>query len=236
MGYGGTALLRMVERKKSGVLNSVRRVMDVGAQATSATAGYVRPFLDAFCPRKVSDREVDDVVARTYTRFLWEVCGVEYTCIGLGEGLDCVHLDLNYDATPPKYVNAFDLVTNCGTTEHVINQLNSFRVIHEMTRPGGLMFHDVPWAGMSTHGFFNYKPTFFSNLAARNRYRWVGMWLRRQGSEQSIPLEMPLREFPNRFEMEDAMILIVFQKTVDAKFQLPMEVDGAIPAAFAARY
>jgi hypothetical protein len=28
---------------------------------------------------------------------------------------------------------------NCGTTEHVLNQLNAFRLIHDATAVGGLM-------------------------------------------------------------------------------------------------
>ena len=67
-------------------------------------------------------------------------------------------LDLNYDDVPAAHRNRYDLTTNCGTTEHVVNQMNSFRIIHDMTKPGGFMLHDLPWSGMYNHGLFNYKP------------------------------------------------------------------------------
>ena len=236
MGYGGTALLRLAELRKSGVMGKIKRVMDVGAQRTSATADYVRPFVEAFAPRKPSDKEVATLVSKEYARFVWEFCDIEYKCIDLGANLDCIFLDLNFDSLPSKFANQFDLVTNCGTTEHVVNQLNSFKLIHEMTKPGGFMFHDVPWAGMNTHGFFNYKPTFFSNLAARNGYNWVGMWLRKQGSTQQIPVEMPLKDHPHQFAMDDGMILCIFQKMSDKPFALPSEVDGPMPKGFEHRY
>jgi hypothetical protein len=236
MGYGGTALLRLAELRKAGVLTKIKRVMDVGAQLTSATANYVRPFVEAFGSRKPTDRDIDNLVAKAYSRYLWEYCDIEYKCIDLGANLDCIFLDLNFDQLPAKLANYFDLVTNCGTTEHVVNQVNSFKLIHEMTRPGGFMFHDVPWTGMNMHGFFNYKPSLFYNMAVRNNYRWVGMWLRKQGSTQQIPVELPLHDFPNQFEMDDGMILIVYQKTEDKPFALPLEVDGPLPKAFASRY
>jgi len=236
MGYGGTALLRLAELRKSGVMGRIKRVMDVGAQATSASADYVRPFVEAFSPRKPTNAEVDTLVSKVYARHVWEFCDIEYKCIDLGAELECIHLDLNFDSLPSKFANQFDLVTNCGTTEHVVNQLNSYKLIHEMTKPGGFMFHDVPWTGMNTHGFFNYKPTFFSNLVARNNYNWIGMWLRKQGSTQDIPATMPLKDFAHQFAQDDGMILNIFQKRDDKPFAVPSEVDGTIPKAFAHRY
>jgi hypothetical protein len=53
--------------------------------------------------------------------------------------------------------DAFDLVINAGTTEHVSNQENAFRVIHDLTKRGGMMNHEVPAGGMIDHGFFSYQ-------------------------------------------------------------------------------
>lgn len=45
--------------------------------------------------------------------------------------------DLNFDALAPKDVGRFDLVLNFGTTEHVFNQYNAFKIIHDACRAGG---------------------------------------------------------------------------------------------------
>ena len=45
--------------------------------------------------------------------------------------------------------------------------------MHELTRPGGFMLHALPHQGGPDHGFYNYHPTFFHDLAAANGYRVV---------------------------------------------------------------
>lgn len=76
--------------------------------------------------------------------------------------------DLNL---PLPIVETFDVVTNFGTSEHVFDQAQMFRSIHALVRPGGLMLHALPHQGGPDHGFYNYHPTFFHDLAAANRYR-----------------------------------------------------------------
>jgi hypothetical protein len=45
---------------------------------------------------------------------------------------------LNHEPTPQKFVGDFDLVVNFGTTEHLLNQYNAFKVIHDATKVGGV--------------------------------------------------------------------------------------------------
>ena len=85
-------------------------------------------------------------------------------------GTNFLKFNLNSDTVPRKMRRAFDLVTNFGTSEHVANQLNTFQVIHDLTKPGGIMFHVVPAAGYSNHGFFCYDMRFFFSLARENNY------------------------------------------------------------------
>jgi SAM-dependent methyltransferase len=75
--------------------------------------------------------------------------------------------DLN---EPVDLPGAFDVVTNLGTSEHVFNQYQFFKTMHEATRPGGLMIHSLPNQGGYDHGFYNYHPTFCFDLAAANGY------------------------------------------------------------------
>lgn len=66
----------------------------------------------------------------------------------------------------------FDVVTNFGTTEHVIdNQYWPFKNIHNMVRPGGVMISIVPtWGFKPTHGEYRYDPSFFGRLSEKNGY------------------------------------------------------------------
>src|SRR5207244_461624 len=82
-------------------------------------------------------------------------------------------LDLNRDAVPRKLRGRFDLLVNAGTTEHVANQDNAFRVMHDLTASRGLMMHTVPGGGQMTHGLFVYTPKFFWHLCRENGYEIV---------------------------------------------------------------
>jgi len=84
-------------------------------------------------------------------------------------------LDLNYDNVPEASSKAFDLVTNYGKTEHISNQLNAFKIIHDLTKPGGLMVHHVPAQGHLNHGLFNYNAKFFWMLCRSNGNKVIYM-------------------------------------------------------------
>lgn len=49
-----------------------------------------------------------------------------------------IPLDLSYDRGPLRWRKSTILVANFATTEHVANQLNAFRVIRDLTKPGGM--------------------------------------------------------------------------------------------------
>jgi hypothetical protein len=60
--------------------------------------------------------------------------------------------------------------TNVGTTEHVGDQMNAFRSVHDFAKPGAIMYHSVPALGYFNHGLFSYSPVFFLFLAEANGY------------------------------------------------------------------
>jgi len=89
--------------------------------------------------------------------------------------LDCVlKLDLNVDRCPDDKKGQYDLVINNGTTEHLINQTNAFNVMHDLCKVGGVMLSTVPCFDIN-HGFFNYSPIFFKQLAKVNGYEIISV-------------------------------------------------------------
>src|SRR5882672_6845647 len=106
-------------------------------------------------------------------RHFWKWLGFQYSTIDIDESPESIPLDLNVDSVPPEHHGRYDLVTNLGTTEHVANQSNAFKIIHELTALGGVMFHNLPAQGMLTHGIVNYNPKFFWMLSRSNGYRWI---------------------------------------------------------------
>jgi|GEM_PF-835741 len=86
---------------------------------------------------------------------------------------DALQLDLNQ---PVELDQTFDLVFNFGTGEHIFNVYQFFKTIHELTKPGGLMLHVMPFQGWVDHGFFNFQPTLYWDLAESNNYDVVGFF------------------------------------------------------------
>jgi hypothetical protein len=81
-------------------------------------------------------------------------------------------LDLNY---PVAIDGQFEVLVNSGTGEHVFNVFQFFKTCHEVTCPGGIMVHSMPFCGWVEHGFYNFNPTFYWDLAAANGYRVVAI-------------------------------------------------------------
>jgi SAM-dependent methyltransferase len=83
-------------------------------------------------------------------------------------------VDLNETSS---FGRTFDYVINNGTTEHVFDQANVYRLIHDATRPGGVMIHWLASQGWCNHGMFHVQPGFFFDLAGANGYdvKLVGM-------------------------------------------------------------
>lgn len=100
--------------------------------------------------------------------------GAEHVSIDLNGEDGAVPLDL-CRPLPEQYHDSFDVVTNFGTSEHIEDQVQVFKTIHDCCKVGGYMIHSVPlvgyWDGHSPHhyrqnlGFglvvaFSYKPIF----------------------------------------------------------------------------
>lgn len=91
-------------------------------------------------------------------------CGFKYCALDIFDAEDTILFDLNLHEVPKNLHQQFDLVTNFGTTEHVINQLLAMKTIHNLAKSGGIIYHDLPMSGYHYHGYFSYTPLFFFQL------------------------------------------------------------------------
>ncbi len=113
------------------------------------------------------------------TNLFYEQLGFkEYLAIDLNTNMNAIVLDLNYNCKSKYGFNKqFDLVTNSGTGEHIFNQYEVFRNMHEMTKVGGIMLNILPMGPWINHGFYNYHPVLFRDLAYANNYKWCFFWV-----------------------------------------------------------
>jgi SAM-dependent methyltransferase len=121
--------------------------------------------------------ELNNALEANRPALVWEIANVFWqtflqprsmTAIDFHGTEKALRLDLN---DPIDLQRQFDLILDLGTLEHVFNVAQAFRTIHDHTRPGGLMMHGLPFAGWVDHGFYNFNPTFYWDLAAANAYQ-----------------------------------------------------------------
>ena len=183
--------------------------------------------MNAACP---VTPEADAPAARAF----WKWLGFDYAAIDIDGSADSIPLDLNYDHAPRAAKGKYHLVTNYGTTEHVANQVNAFKIVHDLTTPGGLMIHNLPMQGMLNHGFVNYNPKFFWLLGRSNGYRIVYMSLSADVAGKKLPqdildylgqYEPDIEATFGSYRLPDMGIIVVFQKAYDIPYVAPLDVN-----------
>ena len=92
---------------------------------------------------------------------------------GLGTITADLNLPLNIGAHAPDLIDGFDLVTDFGTGEHIFDQAQVWRTIHELTKPGGYIAFDRPHQGYGKHCFYLVNPCLIGDLASANGYKIV---------------------------------------------------------------
>jgi SAM-dependent methyltransferase len=167
---------------------------------------------------------------------------------GVGQYLSCdlngaadIVLDLS-QPLPLQYRNAFASVLNGGTLEHVFDLRQVMQNIHDATSVGGVMLHSCPLTWLD-HGFVNINPVLFHLMAEANAYEIVaegyyfspGTWPGQEqpvvtllgvdatvpGANQTCQEMLAGRQIPAL-----VMYLVALRKTCDAKFKVPIQVDG----------
>jgi hypothetical protein len=167
-----------------------------------------------------------------------DLSNVEYTSFDVCPGLRTEILDLNRQDLPERYREYFDVILNFGTTEHVFNQYNSYRVMHDALSSRGVFFHQVPTVGYVDHGYFCYHPLFFKDLALANDYEILDMWYSASGGypiNATIDFRDPLKPgLKNSATIQAeammplcALLNVVMRKLRPSPFRIALELETA---------
>jgi hypothetical protein len=239
MGIHESTLAFMAQMRRAGPFKDVKRVCDLGDQQMGLSNNplVIRELFEAFGAPPPSVAECIGYHEK-WTRDLYTRLGLTYMSIDVNAEGGAIPLDLNFDSAPDDQKGTWDLVSNQGTTEHLINQANAFRVIHDLTRTGGYMLHHLPFLRYVDHGYFNYQPNFFEDLGIHNDYEIIGIWINLdRGRCHLIPWHRTLLE-KLRLDNLDMNIFVLFRKTSDAPFALPVQgtYAGSLPESSLRRY
>jgi hypothetical protein len=249
MGLSSAFLEDLIELKRPGTINGLTKVIEIGAQQLSNSFLRAESRLDELYrlfdrPRpelgKPQDagyvngmeHQPDDAPS---SRQFWESLGFSYRSIEFDGHRDSIPIDLNRDAVPPALLGTFHLAVNAGTTEHVANQDNAFRVVHDLVCQGGIMIHELPAGGMMNHGLVNYNPKFFWHLCRENEYQVLFLKTCSSGSnpvpENVIDSNLQFGGSRHRIDVAaipDLVITAVLRKRDDRPFVTPLDVPPEI--------
>lgn len=127
-------------------------------------------------------------------------CGKYISLDGNGRGTHTVDLNAPL-AKQIGDLGMFDLVTDFGTGEHVFNQFQVWRTVHELTKQNGFIAFDRPMQGYPGHCYYRTDECLFHDLARANDYRVVtigtretsrgvlfrGVWQRTNAEKFRVP-------------------------------------------------
>lgn len=151
--------------------------------------------------------------------FLW--LGFE-SCISMDysdyEGAEIIH-NLNEPYLDEQYHALADLVFDGGTLEHIFHLPNALTTVHNLLRPGGMVYHINPSNGYLDHGFYQICPTLYYDYYRENSYEIVSANLinRYRGKISSEPYLTDIYRNKGMFyaikELERCTVAFVARKT-----------------------
>lgn len=203
-------------------------MLDIGTQELFCAddPAAINRFVSHFGGRPFDDQDLTRVADRAFARELFERAGLRYGAVDITPYPGTLVIDLNSGSLPFWRRRRYALVTNCGTTEHVLNQLNAFRLIHDACKVGGLMYHGVPMAGDFSHGFFGYHPKFFTRMQEVNGYELLDRWIWADGEARSYDA-VELAHVSRPFVAQDAWVHFVFRRQRKDAFVVPTDLVDA---------
>jgi hypothetical protein len=238
MGIGGPATSTLSILHQHGELDGVNSVIEIGGQDLNEShISFVLDFPHDTPKRTRALSNEEKLLAKDMLpKHMYQKIGItQYESIDTNGHNNAHVFDMNKDlAKDYDFHEKFDLVTNFGTTEHICNQGNVFKNMHDLCNINGLMIGVVPFQGALNHGFFNYQPLFFEHLALANDYDMNLYWTIASPqlyTQNVIPynneLKKTIQEFVRNkyfsyipYEMEE-QLGYVFRKKTEIPFIIP---------------
>lgn len=211
----------IVDLHRKGLLPFPAAIADLGAQQFHSGAPTDFQRFANYFGKHVSDLPPSGPTF--FTGKLFSEIGFRYTSFDVIEAPYVRRLDLNTDAIADDLRGAFDLVQNFGTTEHVMNQFNAFKAMHDLCKVGGLIYGLFLRNGYDGHGLVRYTRRFLDLLIETNRYDVV--WR----SDHDIPYgtwrKLVGKKGDDTEFFRDMCVWMVFRKTSETPFQAIVDVE-----------
>lgn len=223
MGMGPSFLDTFCSWVSGKIFSKNGSILDIGTSELfcSNDPSSLDRFCNFFGADKYSVQERDFMANRQFASSLLRRVGYNYASVDYANYSGIIRLDLNTQSLPSEHHGKYDIVLNCGTSEHIMNQLNVFKTMHDACAVDGVMYHGVPAWGEYEHGILNYNPKWFWSLASANKYeilKFVGnadseLFALNDGFMNQI--EFNFKPLANR-----VWLSVILKKTCDEPFAL----------------
>lgn len=236
MGLGPSILCLYKFMLDQGLFRDLDSVVEIGSQEYDMKQPEFDPVFERFCGQLGAEvpagRDPESGRYKGAAGDFYRLFCSRYGSLDIDGRFGSRAFDLNYDTIGDELRHSAGLTTNLGTTEHVFNQLNCFRTIHELTRPGGLMLHAVPMNNYVNHGLFSYSPTFFDSLAEANGYEVLGLWVTAKPFFNLLPVARP------RFPASRSSVVALLRRSGEGDFAMPLQLSNPmlVHSSMEARY
>jgi hypothetical protein len=240
VGLGPPVIELYRQLKLQGAFEGITDVMELGSQdfwcpQKNLVLGLFKAFGRTADPELLETRNAQQKPAK----LLYEALGLKYHCVDVDGRVGSVVMDLNFDSIPDEQKGRYNLITNHGTSEHILNQYNVFKTMHDFARPGAIFVHAVPFTVHLEHGFFNYQPNFFDALARYNSYETLGIWVGPDWQLASfIPWDPMLLDYLTLSSKTTHLLVVVQRKMYDREFCVPFQeiYEPMVPDEVRSRY
>ena len=228
------------------ITNENPEAMDLGSQTSSISSTFISNLIDQNSKSKDLQKNLVNLKNKKHfnTKDYFKSIGFrDYKSIDINGAYESFQFDLNKNISKTYNFNQkYDLVINNGTGEHIFNQKALFLNFHNLTKTGGIMLNILPFIDWINHGFYNFNPIFFADLAASNNYKIEkislanrdGAELKLNASDYSIMFEQikPFRnesKFNKMIEIaktkigKNILLVVASRKLLDDKFKIPLQ-------------
>lgn len=195
------------------VLSQIDYVLNMNDKPLSVCEFGNQTLKNEFSRKKYfSSKGLSDSCSSTKDFYL--KIGLEkYLAIDVNSRMDAICMDLNLDFEKHySFTEKFNLVTNAGTGEHIFNQYTVFNNMHNVTKKDGIMIHVLPSFGWIDHGFYNFQPNLFKDLAKENSYTLIDLYFTQRNTRVK-----------NLNRNEDALVVCILQKNNVEEFRIPQQ-------------
>jgi SAM-dependent methyltransferase len=227
MGFSVGTLHHLTWLGRNGHIPRAGRYLDFGSQ--NIFEEFPRPQVEDFLAVFSSKDRYSPKLTQPGAKIedLMAAADFEYVAFDMYTDGRTREFDLNFDSLPESMCGAFDVVANFGTSEHIVNQYNVFKVAHDALKVGGVHYSFLPFFGGVNHGLFNYHPKFFTTLIANNSYQplywdFSNVFKSNEDFYRDLSTAINGSAWEGKY-VGSALMNVIFKKSTSAPFEPPTD-------------